>query len=118
MSDPIVILSAARTPMGSMQGALSDASATEQNADVAPGEGAAQHGGLLGKNGIIALVGPAKDGYGMHRRLVYAPCYPGYGVVFKENLRSNTRQRTVKNRDKNSNALPLSSIRSNRSFIL
>ena len=28
-ADPIVILSYARTPMGSMQGALSDASATE-----------------------------------------------------------------------------------------
>ena len=32
MSDPIVILSAARTPMGSMQGALSDASATDLGA--------------------------------------------------------------------------------------
>ncbi|HEU4499794.1 MAG TPA: acetyl-CoA C-acyltransferase [Sphingomicrobium sp.] len=34
MSDPIVILSAARTPMGSMQGALSDASATDLGATV------------------------------------------------------------------------------------
>ena len=28
-TDPIVILSTARTPMGSMQGSLADASATE-----------------------------------------------------------------------------------------
>ncbi|HEU4497790.1 MAG TPA: acetyl-CoA C-acetyltransferase, partial [Sphingomicrobium sp.] len=34
MSDPIVILSAARTPMGSMQGALSDVSATDLGATV------------------------------------------------------------------------------------
>ena len=34
MSDPIVILSTARTPMGSMQGALSDVSATDLGATV------------------------------------------------------------------------------------
>ena len=34
MSDPIVILSAARTPMGSMQGVLSDVSATDLGATV------------------------------------------------------------------------------------
>ncbi|MEQ1688701.1 MAG: acetyl-CoA C-acetyltransferase, partial [Sphingopyxis sp.] len=32
MSDPIVFLSFARTPMGAMQGALSDASATDLGA--------------------------------------------------------------------------------------
>ena len=34
MSDPVVILSTARTPMGSMQGALADASATDLGATV------------------------------------------------------------------------------------
>src|SRR6187549_3279410 len=46
MSDPIVILSAARTPMGSMQGALSDVSATDLGATVV--KAAVERAGIKG----------------------------------------------------------------------
>jgi hypothetical protein len=43
-----------------------DAAAAEQHTDVSFGKRTAQHDGLLRKNGIIAWVGSAKNGYGMH----------------------------------------------------
>ena len=48
MSDPIVILSTARTPMGSMQGSLSDASATDLGATAV--KAAVERAGVKGED--------------------------------------------------------------------
>jgi hypothetical protein len=66
------------------------------------GKGSAEQGGVFGENGVVACVGSAKNGYGMHAER-------DLKRVFKEKLMSIVGQTTLKSRVKKPNALPLSS---------
>ena len=62
-SDPIVILSYARTPMGGMQGVLADASATDLGID-------GVEVGLIGQHDLPGRGCPAPVQRGVHHRVV------------------------------------------------